>query len=202
MNAVRLMLFGVIAAGIIAAGVYGTLSGGPQPTTSATTSVSTCTSRSSTSAGQPTVVNGSFTYSPQVPIQIVSVQALIYPDQGNLSSVVFRVFYLNDGNSTFYVYGACGSPLASSIASGNAIERDDSALRCLCASAIVQVPPSQAGSAPYSAVDPGCWSGYRYLLATSGRVTVNITFTWSAAGAGPYNGTATNIAAAFTMPPV
>ena len=145
-------------------------------TTSVSTSVSTCTSLSSTTSTTTTttvssrIVDGSFTYSPALPVAVKSVQAVLTPNQNGSTLVTFKVFFENGGDSPIYIVGGCGSGLTSTVANSSIIQKIPGGPFCACPLYILQLPPGQN----HTSTNPGCWSGYGYELSKPGKATVEL----------------------------
>jgi hypothetical protein len=143
-------------------------------TNSQTTQTTTSTTSESTSvttlSSAVAVQSSSFTYSPQSPAEVQSVQAIVDKDQNGDSFVYFSVVFMNNGNAPVYVTGGCGGTLSATIVSPMAKQIRGGPL-CECMEFIGSVNPGQN----HTAITPGCWSGYRYELTGSGTMQVILT---------------------------
>jgi hypothetical protein len=104
-------------------------------------------------------------------VKVLSVSATVSGD----SAVGFTVQFQNIGSSTIYVLGGGGSSLNSTITTGASYVKEVTGPRCEIAEAIVPVSPG----GDWTAVTPGCWSGYHYELLSPGTIGVQLTLTWS-----------------------
>jgi len=157
--------------------------------TSTTTGVSTSTSSSSATAS-------SFTYSPHSPVEVDSVTAVTSSGQNGTIDVVFQVLFKNNGPSSIYHIGGCGSDLSTSIPAGSTVLKQGSnRIRCLCAEALMPLKSGQNNTS----VDPGCWSQYYYQLVGHGTIEMNMTLAWSTNSQNFAGTNSTSIQAQFTF---
>ncbi len=191
-----LMVVGILA--LVGAGLYvplillqpSTTNGSTTCTTrNATTSVSTTTFWQSTTLG-------SFSYSPDKPIKIDAVQAMIYQGTSGDKFVTFSVLFENVGNSPVYIISGCGSGLTATLPANSVIvQKVSGGPVCACAEFIAPVNPGQN----HTSITPGCWSGYYYKLAKPGTVGVNFTLNWGSNGQDFQQSNSTTISATFTF---
>ena len=200
MAAVRYVALTVGVVVLIGLGAYAPMILGGTSVSPGSTTTTTCTTRTGTSTQSSTTgvppsysSMGTFSYAPPGPVKVDSVIAVV--TQGSHAQVGFEVAYENVGPSDIYYVAGCDSSLAVTIPAGNGVLQETySGPRCLCAEAIVAMPPG----ANRTASAPGCWSGYGVVLAHSGTVTVGFTLYWGATqGNQPQD--ATNITATFTF---
>ena len=171
---------GVIA--LLGVGAYVTiLSGSPASVSGTTTTTcitsnpsTTTTQSSTTSSVTATTPQGSFSYSPSSPVKVDSVTASTYQGS-NGTMVTFAVAYENVGNSDIYYLAGCGSSLVATLAPGSdAIKQVRGGPVCLCAEAIMRLPPG----GNRTAVTPGCWTVDKFLLVHPGTVQVDFALYW------------------------
>ncbi|MDG6996564.1 MAG: hypothetical protein JRN52_11640 [Nitrososphaerota archaeon] len=204
MRTTELIALDAIVIAIIVAGAYAYTSSVKTTqnttltvTTTVLTSVSTCTTLNSTTSTTTTttvssrIVNGSFTYSPVLPVVVKSVQAVLTTNQNGSTLVTFNVFFVNGGDFPIYIVGGCGSGLTSAVANSSIIQKITGGPFCACPLYILQLPPGQN----HTSTNPGCWSGYAYELSKPGKATVELTQSWSAS----QNNGSTVIQANFTF---
>jgi len=160
--------------------------------TTTSSSSSVCTTRSvSTQAAE--VLNGTFTYSPSLPVKVESVQATVYANSAGVRTIVFSVTFVNDGTSPIFIEGGCGGSLSSAVASGSGVvERVNSTVFCFCPAFIRSMAPGTGAIA----TGPGCWSGYSYRVIGSGPVEAYLVLRWSGNSTSPQE---TDIAALFNV---
>ncbi len=136
-----------------------------------TTSSFSTTSNSSTVTPVPT--QGSFTYSPNSNVKILSVEAYTSQYGTENQSISFLINFENVGNDTIYVVRGGGSGLNATILSGNV--KEVSTVRC----DIAEAPSPVAPGSNSSVTTPGCWSGYNLVISQPGTIQVQLTLSWS-----------------------
>ena len=163
-----------------------------QGTTSSTCTTGGSTTDSTTSGATSTT--GSFSYTPTYPVRVESVTASTYQG-GNGTMVTFAVSFENVGSTDIYTVTGCGSSLTATLPQGTGVlKRVTGGPVCLCAEAPTAVPPG----ANRTAITPGCWTVYKFLLVHPGTVQVGLTLTWGTSQAGPQQDM-TNITATFSF---
>jgi hypothetical protein len=189
----------LVLAVVGAAALYPAAGGTGSSTTSLTSSTTstTYTECTTTSATQSAVVlNGTFTYSPRLPVVVDSVKAMIYTDASGNRTLIFSVAFTNDGTSPIYVPGGCGGALASAVVTGDGvIQKVAGAAFCMCPQFIREVAPG-AGAV---STGPGCWSGYSYRVVGSGAFVADLTLKWSGPAGNSTEPTSATIVATFHM---
>ncbi|HME19535.1 MAG TPA: hypothetical protein VKF15_07370 [Nitrososphaerales archaeon] len=179
--------------GIVLTTTSGSLSG----TSTTTSTASTACTTSSGTAQQTVVLNGTFTYSPHLPVKVNSVQALIYTSSAGVRTLVFSVSYENDGAAPIYVPGGCGGALDSAIVSASGVvQRVNSTGFCACPEFVRSVDPGTGAVA----TGPGCWSGYGYRVVGSGTIEADLTLKWSGPAGNSTAPTTASITATFHLP--
>jgi hypothetical protein len=144
------------------------------PPTALTTSLTTTTSTSSTSSSTSTQslsTGAAFTYTPSSQVKVLSVSAMV----SGSSIIGFSAQFQNIGTDSINVLTGGGSSLDSSITTGAANVMVVTGPRCEIAEALSPVSPG----GEWTAITPGCWSGYHYELLTPGTIGVQLTLTWS-----------------------
>jgi hypothetical protein len=146
-------------------------------TSSTTFSTETIAATSNTSTTARSM-NGSFSYSPQSPISVESVQVILNQNQNGDRYATFSVAIRNIGNSPIYIIKGCGSSLDSSVTNSIIIQEVKGMPRCLCAEA----PAPLDSGKTQTLSTPGCRSGYAYKVTGSGTVSVNFVLSWASSG--------------------
>ena len=172
----------------------------PSTTSGSSTTITSTTSGSSTTITSTTfttcTTTGSFSYSPNSPVKIDDVRAMVYQGTGSERIVTFTVSFENTGASPVYVVSGCGSGLTASLpANSPVLQKVTSGPVCECAAFIAAIDPGQNRTS----VTPGCWSGYHYRLVQPGTVTVNFTLSWGTNGQSFQESNSTTISATFTF---
>jgi hypothetical protein len=192
----------VIAAVVISAAIftssalYTTVTRTQTTTTTVFTRSSTATGTSSSSSISSNLTLGSFTYSPDSTVEIDRVTATTSTTQNGTMDVIFQAQFANNGSSSIYYIGGCGSSLSTSIAATSAVLKQDSnGTPCLCDESLM---PLKSGQSSLSA-DPGCWSHYYYELVGHGIIEVNMTLGWSTNSQNFQGTNSTSIQAQFTF---
>lgn len=140
-----------------------------QRTIVSTTSTSCTSSMSSTYSDNSTTIEAkSYNYSSSL-LSIKSVKALVYKT-GVEQSLVFKVSFVNTGNTTLYLPSACGGGLYLVRSNSSLIKIENRGVICLCAAVLVGVKPGEV----QTTIAPGCWSGYVVLLEGHGNVKVTM----------------------------
>jgi hypothetical protein len=152
------------------------------------------TSATSTSSQSPTS-GGSFTYTANSQVKVISVSALVSQGQSGSQTVSFSVEFENIGGSTIYVLEGGGSSMSASLTPGTAEVSKASSVACEMMVAEVSVAPMQ----DHTSVTPGCWSGYVWQLVSPGTVQVQITLGWSGSASAGSNSGSVDITAQFTL---
>ncbi len=143
--------------------------GSSRQTTVSTTSTSCTSNMSSTYSNNSTIVEAkSYNYSSSF-LSIKSVKALVY-NTGTEQSLVFKVSFMNTGNTTLYLPSACGGGLYLVRSNSSLVKIENRGVVCLCATVLVGVKPGEV----QTSVAPGCWSGYVVLLEGHGNVKVTM----------------------------
>ncbi len=167
---------------------------GVSSTTSTTTTSTTTTTSSTASTTISTTTASSFTFSPQEPLQVISVGAQTLRDStSGKVYLTLSVLFKNAGSSAVYVTKGCGSSLSANVTSSSVIS-EISGPRCLCAEYISPLNPGDS----LSALTPGCWSGVTYEVVHPGTILVEMTLTYYG-GQNFQNQGKTTIEATFTL---
>jgi hypothetical protein len=149
-----------------------------------------------TSSVSTSGTQGSFSFSPDKPVKIVSVKATTSQGSGGVKLVTFSVMFQNVGSSPVYVIGGCGSGLYATLpANSPVIQKVSGGPVCMCAEYIAPINPGQN----HTSVTTGCWSGYYYKLVQPGTVAVNFTLNWGMDGQNYQQSNSTSISATFTF---
>jgi hypothetical protein len=191
----------IIAAVVISAAIftssalYTTITRTQTTTTTIFTQQSTTTGISTSTTSSSTTAN-SFTYSPHSPVQIDSVTAATSTTQNGTIDVAFQILFKNNGPSSIYYIGGCGSSLSTSIPAGSTVLKQGSnRTPCLCSESLM---PLKSGQNTTS-MDPGCWSQYYYQLGGHGTIEMNMTLAWSTNSQNFAGTNSTSIQAQFTF---
>jgi hypothetical protein len=191
-----LIVVGILA--LVGAGLYVPLVLLQPSTTNGSTTCTTrnvTTSMSTTTFYQSTTL-GSFSYSPDKPVKIDAVQAMVYQGTSGDKLVTFSVLFENVGTSPVYVVGGCGSGLTATLPTNSVVvQKVSGGPLCACAEFIAPLNPGQN----HTSITPGCWSGYYYKLVHSGTVNVNFTLNWGTDGQNFQQSNSTTISATFTF---
>src|SRR3989442_3693231 len=125
----------VVVVSLLAATQYAS----PGPAAGSTTTMST--SFTTTSSNVSTTSASSFSFSPSVPLQVLSVSAQTTKDTGaGKVYLTLYVAYKNIGGEAVYVTRGCGSSLSATIISTSVIAGNPG-VRCLSAEAIAARKP-------------------------------------------------------------
>jgi hypothetical protein len=179
-----------------------TTSSSTSTSTTTTSSTSTVTVTNTSSTSPANVTYGSLTYSPTSPVKIESVEAITSQAQDGSIHVTFQVLFVNTGTAPIYVIGGCGGGLSSSIAGNYSYSAGGSSViqkivggpLCDCAVILLSIGNGEN----HTSANPGCWSGYNYVLVGSGAVDMNFTLQWSTDSQHAFQGTnSTSISAVF-----
>jgi hypothetical protein len=180
MIASRIVMVALLAAVVVGVGVAAFalspyLASGSSTTTSHTTqtSTSTTTDISTTTTEFTTSTTASFTYTSSV-VKIDSILAFESTSSNGTKYLSFQVTFHNIGPSTVYVAAGCGSPLSSSSGTPSVVGKLGPTMRCLCATQLAPLAPGEG----HTSIDPGCWSGYSYVLLKPGSATMHFTLSW------------------------
>lgn len=170
----------VVAAIVVAAATVALWE--PSPGVVTTTSGTTTTSTGSAFPNGTAATSVSF--SPDLPIRIDNVTAVMYQATYG-TRVTFQVQWTNLGGDAVYVAGGCGSGLSTSAPSKGVLQQVVNPVRCMCVQYLAPVEPGQS----HTSLGPGCWSSYAYQLVGHGSVDISMTLTWMV-GNQPSNSTA------------
>jgi hypothetical protein len=110
-------------------------------------------------------------YTSSSQVKVLSVSATVAGD----STIRFSAQFQNIGSAIINVVTGGESSLNSTITAGAANVKVVNGPRCEIAEAMSPVSPG----GEWTAVTPGCWSGYRYELLSPGTIGVQLTLTWA-----------------------
>jgi hypothetical protein len=156
------------------------------------TQTSTTTASTSTQSTTEQAQNLQFTYSPQYPVAVESVKAVVTQDGNGNSFLAFSVIFQNIGNTPIYVTGGCGGTLSVSVSSP-IVQQVTRGPLCECMEMIGPVNPGQN----HTAITPGCWDSHKLELTGSGTVNAILYLYWSSSNSTQHMGT--TIDATFTF---
>jgi hypothetical protein len=164
--------------------------------TTTQTITSTIKTTTCTSTVTSDITSSSFSYSPNSPLEIKSVQAITSRAENGDRYVTFAVECKNIGDSTVYIVGGCGSGLYLFIPTDSVVlQKVPSGPECLCAEFIMPLYQDQN----HTSIVPGCWSGYAIKLLSPGKGTIDFAQYWSTSASGAQNVNYTSITASFTF---
>ncbi len=135
---------------------------------------STRNNTSTSSSEQSVPPSGEYSYSPETPVRILSVQAFANESGSGNATLSFSVEFQNVGNSTIYVGAGAANSLNATILSGPASSGLSRQLKCMIIGEI-SVGPGQNSTSE----TPSCGSGYSYVLLHPSTIIVLLTLSWS-----------------------